>query len=95
MIFLFNGLDACLRHCHIKYKRNLLMTGKHFYARRMVEFPVLFEANPDFADVLRFYILLQPLGKRPAKNIIAIAFKEGSNGVKIFSKADGDGGMFL
>ncbi len=94
MIFLFYGLDARLRHCHIKYKRNLLMAGKHFYARRMVEFPVLFEANPDFADVRRFYILLQAPGKCPAKNLIAIAFKEGSKGVKIFSKAHGVGGMF-
>ena len=94
MIFLFDGLDARFRDCHIQYKRNLLITGIHFYAGRMVEFSVFFKPNVDFPDVLRFHILLQAPGERPANNLTSIIFKEGTQRMEIFSLAQGDCGIF-
>ncbi len=92
--FHFNGLDARLRHGHINYKSNLLMMGKHFYAGRMVEFSMLFKVDPDFPDVLGFYILLQAPGEHPANNPAPVILKEGTHSVEIFSMAQGVCGIF-
>lgn len=94
MIFLIDNLDARLRYCHIKHKKNLLMMGKHFYAGRMVEFSMLYKANVDFTDVMRFDILLQLSGERPTNNFIAFKFEEVSNGLEIFTLCDRDCGIF-
>ena len=94
MIFLFDGLDARLRHCHIKHKRNILMTDKRCYAGRMVEFSVLFKTDVDFPDVLRFHIMLQAPGECPANNLTSIIFKEGMKCAEIFPMAQGNCGIF-
>ncbi len=94
MIFLIDGFDARLRYCHIKHKKNLLMMGKHFYAGRMVEFSMLYKANVDFTDVMRFDILLESPGERPTNNFIAVIFKEVSDGLEIFTMSERDCGIF-
>ena len=68
--------------------------GKHFYAGRMVEFSMLYKTNVDFTDVLRFDILLQSPGERPTNNLIAVIFKEVSNGLEIFTMSGRDCGIF-
>ncbi len=81
MIFLSDGLDARLRHCHIKYERNLLMTDKALLDAPDGKILRAFQGDPDFSDVLRFYILLQAPGERPANNLTSIIFKEGAKGI--------------
>ena len=94
MIFFFDGLDARLRHCHVKHKRNLLMNYKHCYAGRMVEFSVLFKTDVDFPDVLRFDTLLQAPGERPENNLASVIFTEGAQSKEIFSMAQRVCGIF-
>jgi hypothetical protein len=68
--------------------------GKDFDAGRMIKFSMLYKANLDFTDVLRFDILLQSPGERPTNNLIAVIFKEVSNGLEIFTMSERDCGIF-
>jgi len=68
--------------------------GKDFDAGRMIKFSMLYKANLDFTDVMRFDILLQSPGERPTNNLIAVIFKEISNGLEIFTMSERDCGIF-
>jgi hypothetical protein len=60
----------------------------------MVEFSMLYKANLDFTDVMCFDILLQSPGDRPTNYIIAVIFKEVSDGFEIFTMSERDCGIF-